>query len=564
MTKKLKLFFDNFEKIADSPGGVKKLRELILQLAVQGKLVPQDPNDEPASELLKKIKAEKEKLIKEGKIKKQKPLPPIEPEEIPYKLPNGWEWEKLGEIGITQTGTTPSKNHPEYYGYDYPFVKPADIFGNHINYGNEGLSKLGLENGRLIKKGSTLMVCIGTVGKTGYIERDCSCNQQINSITPFAKINNKFMAYFMRSAYFQYECVNRASSTTLLILNKGKWESIAFPLPPLAEQKRIVAKVDELMALCDKLEEKQQNSDKKLVMLNDSAIDHLLEASTPAEFAKQWQLICNNFDLLYDDPENVKKLRQAILQLAIQGKLVPQDPNDEPASELLKKIKAEKEKLIEQGKIKKQKPLPPIEPDEIPYKLPNGWERCQLGEIVSLLGDGIHGTPNYDSTGKFYFINGNNLSDGKIVIKNNTKTVSFEEYSKHKKELNKNTILVSINGTIGNIAFYNDEKIILGKSACYFNLIEGVDKLYLKIPIRSNYFLGYAFSAATGTTIKNVSLKAMREFPFPLPPLAEQKRIVTKVDELMALCDELEEQIRQSKDKSEKLLSSTIHHILVA
>ncbi len=160
--------------------------------------------------------------------------------------------------------------------------------------------------------------------------------------------------------------------------------------------------------------------------------------------------------------------------------------------------------------------------------MPKGWKWVRLGEIVSLLGDGIHGTPVYEDMGDYFFINGNNLSDGKIEIKENTKRVSIEEYNKYRKELNLQTVLVSINGTIGNIAFYNNENIVLGKSACYFNLLTSIDKHFTKRVLNSNYFVQYAFSSATGSTIKNVSLKSMREFIFPLPPLAEQHRIVAK------------------------------------
>ena len=235
-------------------------------------------------------------------------------------------------------------------------------------------------------------------------------------------------------------------------------------------------------------------------------------------------------------------LKKSILQYAVEGKLVPQDIHDEPASLLYDKIIKEKETLIKQGKIKKEKPLPPITDDEIPYDIPENWKWVRLGEVVSILGDGIHGTPNYDEIhGEYYFINGNNLN-GKIVINNKTKKVNIDEYNKYKKPLTKRTILISINGTIGNIAFYNMEKIILGKSACFFNLLSDIDMNYIKYIIKSNYFYTYTKQYSTGSTIQNVSLKSIKNFSIPLPPLKEQERIVKKVDELMALCDKLEQE----------------------
>ncbi|MDP2692046.1 MAG: restriction endonuclease subunit S, partial [bacterium] len=229
---------------------------------------------------------------------------------------------------------------------------------------------------------------------------------------------------------------------------------------------------------------------------------------------------------------------------------------------LLEQIKAEKARLVKDKKIKKENPLPPITPEEIPYELPEGWVWCRMQNLVSLLGDGIHGTPEYSINSEYYFVNGNNLTDGVIEIKSNTKTVTEKEYIKHRRNLNENTILISINGTIGNTAFYNDEKVMLGKSACYFNLINGIDKYFIRQLLKSNYFLNYAFSSATGTTIKNVSLKTVRSFIVPLPSVHEQKAIVETVNRLMALCDQLEEEVLQSEKQVELMMKGVLREVL--
>jgi len=250
-----------------------KLRQSILQEAVEGKLVPQDPNDEPASVLLEKIKEEKERLIKEGKIKKEKPLPPISEDEIPYELPKGWEWVRLGEIGETHTGTTPSTKHPEYFNGEIPFIKPADITDKGINYNNESLTLLGVNKGRLIPKDSVMMVCIGgSIGKCYYTDRDCSCNQQINAITAYGNMHGKFLYYFLSSPYFYKQVLARATGSATPIINKNKWSNILFPLPPLSEQKRIVEKVDQLMDLCDELEKNIEQSKKDSELLMQSVL----------------------------------------------------------------------------------------------------------------------------------------------------------------------------------------------------------------------------------------------------------------------------------------------------
>ena len=249
---------------------------------------------------------------------------------------------------------------------------------------------------------------------------------------------------------------------------------------------------------------------------------------------------------------NGKQLKNSILQWAIQGKLVPQDPNDEPASVLLEKIRQEKERLIKEKKIKRDKNASIIFrgednsyyekilatgevkciDEEIPFEIPQGWEWCRLSCLTSILGDGIHGTPEYDNAGDIYFVNGNNLNDGIITIKNDTKRVNSTEAAKHKRTLTESTVLVSINGTIGKVAFYNNEKIILGKSACYFNLLGCINKVYVKCIIETEYFSEYAKKVATGTTIKNVPLAGMKNFLIPLPSLSEQSRIVHRINEL--------------------------------
>ena len=270
-----------------------------------------------------------------------------------------------------------------------------------------------------------------------------------------------------------------------------------------------------------------------------------------------------------------KALKNALLQEVVQGKLVPQIASEGNARDLLEEIRNEK---LSHGldfanaksgkrKSKKETALAGSNPcditeEEIPFDIPENWCWCRLGEIVSILGDGIHGTPNYDILGNYYFVNGNNLNNGKIEIKPDTKKVNQSEYEKYKKELNNNTVFVSINGTLGNIAFYENEKIILGKSACYFNLIKNEMKIYIYWLIKTKYFLDYANEEATGTTIKNVSLAAMRNFPIPLPPLAEQKRIVAAIEKFMPLIEEYGKKETQLKAINEKIDTLTKKAIL--
>lgn len=253
-----------------------QLRQAVLQEAVEGKLtatwrkqhpvVMGDPRYD-AEALLAQIKTEKERLVKEGKNRKEKPLPPISDTDKPFDLPDGWVWCRLGGYGFTQTGTTPPTIDKANYGDFIPFIKPGDVATSAINYKNEGLTEKGLLQGRLIEKSSILMVCIGgSIGKSFFTDRDVSCNQQINTITPLGGVEARFLQQFLQSIYFQTEVWDKAMKSSTPIINKGRWEEIAIPLPPLTEQQAIFGRVDSLMAAIDELE-KQVNERKEQTQL---------------------------------------------------------------------------------------------------------------------------------------------------------------------------------------------------------------------------------------------------------------------------------------------------------
>ena len=229
------------------------MQKSILQMAIQGKLVEQRPEEGTGEELYQEIQAEKQKLIKEGKIKKEKPLPEISEDEIPFEIPESWKWCRLSALGGTQTGNTPPKAHPEYYGADIPFITPGDILNGQIFYNNQALSNLGKEVARVCDKGSVLQVCIGgSIGKAAITKREITFNQQINAISPMI-CDSKYIFSVMQSAYFITTMKEHAGGTATPIINRGLWDLLLFPLPPLAEQKRIVAKLEEILPLCERL-----------------------------------------------------------------------------------------------------------------------------------------------------------------------------------------------------------------------------------------------------------------------------------------------------------------------
>lgn len=235
-----------------------------------------------------------------------------------------------------------------------------------------------------------------------------------------------------------------------------------------------------------------------------------------------------------------EQLKASILQYAMEGKLVKQDPNDEPASELVKKIENEKNQLVEEGKIKKGRKTGAIAENEKPFDIPNSWSWIRLNAIANDIGDGLHGTPKYTSNGEYSFINGSNLKSGSISLVN-AKHIDKAEYEKIKINLDEKSILISLNGTLGNLAKYNNEKVALGKSAGYVVLTNNLVFNYIYVFLESPVFKSFYTQNYTGTTIKNIPLKALRNCPIPLPPIEEQKRIVAKIEKLMPLVDEYAE-----------------------
>lgn len=469
-----------------------ELKSSILQLAIQGKLVEQRPEEGTANDLLDSL----------PKLKKT--AEPFDDENIPFEIPESWTWVHLNQIAESSLGKTMDK--AKNTGTPQPYLCSINVYwdGVSLEKVKEALFEESELSKYLLQKGDLLICEGGDVGRCAIWDRDEVMYYQnaLHRVRFYGEIVPSFYLYVLH-LYKGIGIINEyCKGVTIKHLVQNALYAMPLPLPPVAEQKRIVAKIEELLPY----------------------IDH---------YEKAWNRL-EDFNRRF--PADMQK---SILQMAIQGKLVEQRPEEGTGEELYQQIQAEKKRLIQEGKIKKEKPLPEIAEDEVPFEIPEGWKWVRLSQIISVLGDGIHGTPAFDEIGDYYFVNGNNLAKGHIVFKADTKKVSFNEYEKHKKPLDMNTILISINGTIGNYAFYAGEPIILGKSACYFSVLAGVNKEYICHLINTKFFMDYAVKEATQTTIKNVSLKVMRMLPVPLPPLAEQKRIVARLEEILPLCERL-------------------------
>ena len=447
----------HFDIAFAAPNGIKKLRELILSLAMQGKLVPQDPNDQPASELLMEIEAEKRQLVKEGKIREPKPLPEIKHEEVPYSLPVGWTWVRMGQIGDTNIGLT-------YSPLDLSDIGTPVLRSNNVQNGKIDLTDLKrvravLKESVLVKEGD-LLICVrngskALVGKTALITGVAEDMAFGAFMAIFRSRVNQYLLYFINSALFR-KMIDEVNTMTINQITQNNLKSTIFPLPPLAEQRRIVAKIDQLMARCDELEKLRTEREKKRLTVHISALNRLFEALGRDSFTDAWQFINRNFGELYYVKDNVAELRKAILQLGVMGKLVTQNPTDQPASELLKEVKAEKWRLVKDGLYRNNE-------DEYSvatylFDLPANWEWSTVQQLGFVLGGKrLPKGHDYSEVPTDYrYITVTNMKNG-TVVDNEIKYISSETHSLISKYfISKKDLYISIAGTIGAVGIIPD------------------------------------------------------------------------------------------------------------
>lgn len=559
---------DSIEKYFDiafsAPDGIKKLREIILALAMQGKLVPQNPKDKPASELIKEMRIEREKLVKADKIRNQKPLPLIAEKEIPYQIPQSWQWVRLTDIGEWKAGSTPNRSNSAYYGGKIPWVKSGEVKIGFIENTEETVTELAMKDCSLKINpiGSVLVAMYGAnIGEVGILGIEATTNQAVCACELLSGVSNKFLLHFI--SYQKSAFIKQGAGAAQPNISREKIIATPFALPPREEQQRILNKIDSLFKVCDELEKLRLDKEHKRLDVHTGAINALLKATEKNDFNKAWQFISKNFSELYSVKENVDELRKAILQLAVMGKLVPQSYNDKPASELLKEIHTERENLVKSGKIKKQKPLPVITDKEIPFRIPDSWTWVRLGEIMQFI-NGDRGK-NYPSKDKLSltgipFISAVNLSNG-TVSQENLLCVSETQFQKlGSGKLKKNDLVFCIRGSLGKKAIYPFEigaiassLVILRQYHNEDNFLHFVD-LYMSSPLLFNEIRKYD----NGTAQPNLSANNFMRFLIPLPPREEQLRIVSKIRSLILLCDELDNKIKGIELLNNSLLSAVM------
>ncbi|HDY7774900.1 TPA: restriction endonuclease subunit S [Vibrio vulnificus] len=534
--------------------GVKKLRELILELAVRGKLVPQDPNDEPASVLLERIAAEKAKLVKAKKIKKQKSLGQVSKDEELFDTPTGWAWTRISEIAeISPRNSTTdddaevsfvpmpliTTNYDGSHGSEKRIWKEIKKGYTHFQDGDIALAKITpcFEN-------SKAAVFSGLEGGVGAGTTELHVARPLSDC-----INPLFVLLYLKAPIFlKVGETKMTGSAGQKRVPKDFFSENPLPFPPSNEQHRIVAKVDELMTLCDQLEQQTEDSIEAHQVLVTTLLDTLTYSADADELMQNWARISEHFDTLFTTEESIDQLKQTTLQLAVMGKLVPQDPSDEPAAELLKRIAEKKAQLVKEKKIKKQKELPPISEDEKPFELPNGWEWCRLPDLGELARGKSKHRPRNDP--KLYE-NGNIplVQTGDVARANGTiltYTAKYNEFGLAQSQLwPKGTLCITIAANIADTA-------TLGFDACFPDSVVGYTPYDKEIPtVYFDYFIKTAKENlerfAPSTAQKNINLEILSNVLVPCPPMQQFPRIVEKVNLLLGICDELKERLKESQ-----------------
>lgn len=535
----------HFELMATAPGGVSRLRELILTLAVQGKLVQQNPNDGPARGLLQQLHAENIRLIADGKIRPGKALKEVAEEDLPFGLPDGWEWVRLGATMAMLNGKAFKPTDWKASGLPIVRIQNLNRIDAAFNYCDETL----VPDRNKIDDGSFLISWSGTPGTSfgAFIWRrgPAALNQHIFKCELHGEVFDPEFLRLSINSQLSVLIAQAQGGVGLQHVTKGVLENLVLVLPPLAEQTRIVARVEELMHLCDALEAKGQLEVTQHAQLVQTLLGALTTSATPDELADNWQRVETHFNLLLDRPEAIDALEQTILQLAVRGLLVPQDPNDEPASVLLQKIRSKMERPLAESSTTQGETLSVVKQSEQPFDLPSGWGWVRMGNLIE---GGSGTTPlrartDYFAAGTEMWVKTTDLNNGVVTSCEEliTKTAVVENRLKY---FPAGTVCVAMYGGAGTIG----KSGVLGVASTINQSVfalppaEGIDSDFLHIYVISVRSKWMSFAAGLRKD-PNINGQIIKRMVMPLPPLAEQLRIVARVEFLRRLCTHLRQRL---------------------
>lgn len=558
----------HYEMIADAPDAIARLRRFILDLAVRGILVPQDPEDEPASELLKRIAREKARLVKAGEIRRERELPSLSEVDSSFELPDYWTWVRLGDL--TKFVTSGSRDWAKHYSNEGAiFVRMGNLSKDHYRLRLDQIQRVKApddgEGTRTRLEADDILISItGDVGMLGLIPEgfgEAYINQHTAMVRPVAEMKGRYLAELFRSPFAQRQ-FNEPQRGIKNSFRLTDITQFVVPLPPLAEQYRIVAKVDELMTLCDQLEAARTEREVKRDWLAAASLARL-KSPDPETFRDDARFALEAFPTLTARPDQIKQLRQTILNLAVRGKLVPQDPKDEPATELLERVRAE---IVKQAKIRPSDTADTGSTNDkqaVGGRIPSGWVKTKISSVLisSFYGPRFN-AEDYRNEGIPTVRTTDMTSDGRIDFRDPPRvTVPTDRLDDFRCK--DGDLLVTRTGSIGTMAlFLGDEVAIPSAYLIRLRFSSQVSPRYMHLTLRSPDGQAALGLGTTKVAQPNINARALADIGLRLPPLAEQYRIVARVDELMALCDQLEESLTTADETRRKLLDALLAEAL--
>ena len=556
----------HYERIADTPDTVPRLRRFVLDLAVRGKLVDQDPHEEPAAELLKRIAKEKARLVKAGERRREKSLPEIKSDDVPYAIPYDWEWTRIRGITSNRGQTVPDCDFT-YIDVTAINKEIGCIEGAKVISASEAPSRAR----KIVRKGDVLYSCVRP-----YLLNIAIVEHEISPVpiasTAFAVLNGfelvlpRYQWIVLRSPVMVTSVEEKMHGQAYPAINDSDFALLLFPLPPLAEQHRIVAKVDELMALCDRLEVARTKGEVTRDRLLASSLARLdAPDPDPMVFRNHAAFALENLTPLTTRRDQIKALRQTILNLAVRGKLVVQDPKDEPASELLKRITKKKARLVKVRGIGREKPLPPISDDQTELEIPNSWSWCRLGSLSKFVTSGSRDWAKYYSQEGAVFVRMGNLSKAHYRLRlDQIQRVQLpSDQEGIRTRLETGDLLISITGDVGMLGLITENfgEAYINQHIAMVRPVDEMKGCYLAELFRSP-FAQNQFNAPQRGIKNSFRLTDVTQFLVPLPPIDEQHRIVAKLDELMVLCDRLEASLAIGDNTRCRLLGALLTEAL--
>ena len=550
--------------------GIKKLRELILDLALRGKLTEQLTSDGSTQALLQHLEDKKQKLETKGTIKTNSNIPSID--EHPFAIPPNWAWVRLGHIGLV--GSSRRVRQRDWQNHGIPFYRAREIvkLSQNGDVDNELFISRNLydelaKNGQVPETNDLMVTGVGTIGVPYIVKPSDQFYFKDASVLIFKNLFGicpQFLYNFCHSPFWTRTIHADSMGTTVHTLTIVRANLAPVPLPPLDEQYRIVQKVDELMTLCNRLEQQTSDQIEAHKTLVDTLLGTLTQSENATELTNNWARLATHFDTLFTTEQSIDKLKQTILQLAVMGRLVEQGAGDTPPSALLEKISSERLELAESGKIKlssRHAALTSQEP--APFAIRTSWHWTHLESLFAVVTDGDHQAPPKSEQGIPFLVIGN-LNAGEINF-TSCKYVS-EDYFDNldwSRKPTKGDLLYTVTGSYGiPIKVDTDRAFCVQRHVAILKATDSTPRDFIKLLLASEYGLSYADNVATGIAQKTVPLSGLRKMPVPLPPVQEQHRIVQKVDELMALCDQLKERLNQAGETRCQLAEAVVDEAL--